>query len=138
MIETFNGVSLVTLANEAVLCSTSTFMGCELGPPLWVRCIADSSKEAPAARITLVRWPGESCDALWARVLAAIRELKQPRGVCHQVRVIFTRAEPPRNPARGDTRFNLIHALEHEADYHPDSMRRVAALYMLHSVVNQA
>ncbi len=130
------GRSLVSMANEGTLIATSTIIGDEDGPPRWVLCIADGNDKRAASRVSVVRAAGEDCTSLWARVLSAIRQLKEPRGIMHPVRVLCMHSEPPKNPAQFDSRFNIMRALWLEADHNPDPDKRVRALGMLADVVN--
>lgn len=123
--------SLVSLANEATLLATSTVYGDSDGPPLWVRCVADGTDTRAAAQLTIERADGECCSSLWARVLSAIRELKETRGIMHPVRVFCRTDAPPKDVVQFDNRFNMQRALWLEAEHSADPAQRVHALCML-------
>jgi hypothetical protein len=125
------GISLVQLADTATLLATSTVLGDAEGPPTWVRCIANGNDERSASRITVVRSDGEDCHALWARVVGAIRSLKESRGITHSVMVFCYTSAAPSEPEQGDRRFNMQRALWHEVDHEHDPDQRVRALGLL-------
>lgn len=125
------GSSLVDIANGPSLLLYCVVIGDADGPPRWVQLTAHGTDTLPAYRHTVVRAEGESCEALWKRVLSSIRDLKRPRGLQHGVLVDCRIDAPPRHPDQVDSRFNLTRALWHEVDRERDSAKRALALRTL-------
>lgn len=130
----WRGSWLVDLANADCLMMSTRVIGDQGGPPRWVQCTADRDDRWPAARVTVVRREGETCAALFERVLQAMRDLKRVRGLQYPVTMVCFTSAPPADTEQRDRRFNIRHALWKDADDSKNPATRVQALSLLHEL----